>query len=83
VCEDAATLLRSVQVVITSLPSAAASMDTAEAIASAGAKGLLVIEIRTLDAKDKEAALSLMAKKGWCCSIAPCRVLVLKLCAKT
>lgn len=64
VSKDAPSLIGSVQVVITSLPNAAALMDIAEAIAGAGTKGLLVIETSTLDVKDKEAARSLMAKKG-------------------
>ncbi|WP_310614954.1 NAD(P)-dependent oxidoreductase [Limnohabitans sp.] len=64
VSKDAADLAQSVDVVITSLPSAGALMDTARVLAQAGRKGLLVIETSTLDIKDKEAARDVMAKKG-------------------
>lgn len=64
VSTDAAALVRSVQVVITSLPSAAALMDSADVLARTGYKGLLVIETSTLDIKDKEAARAVMAVKG-------------------
>jgi len=63
-CKDAADLARSVQVVITSLPNAAALMDTAGTLARAGRKGLLVIETSTLDIQDKETARAAMAAKG-------------------
>jgi 3-hydroxyisobutyrate dehydrogenase-like beta-hydroxyacid dehydrogenase len=62
--KDASDLARSVQVVITSLPNAAALIDTANVLAREGSKGLLVIETSTLDIKDKEAARSVMAAKG-------------------
>lgn len=64
VSKDATDLVRSVQVVITSLPNAAALIDTANVLARAGRKGLLVIETSTLDVKDKEAARDVMAAKG-------------------
>jgi 3-hydroxyisobutyrate dehydrogenase-like beta-hydroxyacid dehydrogenase len=51
-------------VVICSLPSAAALLETAGILARVGRKGLLVIETSTLDIKDKEAARDIMAKKG-------------------
>jgi len=63
-CKDAAGLINSVQVVVTSLPNAAALIQTAEKMVSVGNKGLLVIETSTLDIKDKEAARELMASKG-------------------
>ena len=62
--QDAAALIRSVQVVITSLPNAEALMETAKTLVRAGRKGLLVIETSTLDINDKEVARSLMASKG-------------------
>jgi 3-hydroxyisobutyrate dehydrogenase-like beta-hydroxyacid dehydrogenase len=62
--KDAAELVRSVDVVITSLPSPDALIETANVLARVGRKGLLVIETSTLDIKDKEAARDLMAKKG-------------------
>jgi 3-hydroxyisobutyrate dehydrogenase-like beta-hydroxyacid dehydrogenase len=64
VSKDATDLVRSVQVVITSLPNAAALIDTANVLARSGRKGLLVIETSTLDVKDKEAARDVMAAKG-------------------
>ena len=62
--QDAADLVRSVQVVITSLPHAAALMETASILARAGRQGLLVIETSTLDIQDKEAAREVMAAQG-------------------
>ena len=62
--KDAADLAGAVQVIITSLPNAAALMDTAALLAGAGHKGLLVIETSTLDNRDKEAARALLAAKG-------------------
>lgn len=64
VSKDATDLVRSVQVVITSLPSAATLIDSANVLARSGRKGLLVIETSTLDVKDKEAARDVMAAKG-------------------
>lgn len=64
VSKDPIDLVRSVQVVICSLPSAAALMETAGIFSRVGRKGLLVIETSTLDVKDKEAARDIMAKKG-------------------
>ncbi len=61
---DAASLAGAVQVVITSLPNAAALMDNAAVLARKGRKGLLVIETSTLDHDDKEAARAVMAAKG-------------------
>jgi putative dehydrogenase len=62
--KDADDLVRSVQVVITSLPNAIALLDTANTMVRSASKGLLVIETSTLDVKDKEAARDLMATKG-------------------
>ena len=64
VSKDPAELARAVQVVICSLPNAAALMETAGILARVGRKGLLVIETSTLDIQDKEAARDIMAKKG-------------------
>ena len=63
-CADAAALSQMVQVIITSLPSAAALMDSATALAAAASKGLLVVETSTLDGTDKEAARRILAAKG-------------------
>jgi L-threonate 2-dehydrogenase len=63
-CRDANDVLQSVQVVITSLPSASALNDCAQILSKCGRKGLLVIETSTLDARDKEAARALSAKGG-------------------
>lgn len=63
-CQDADILIRSVQVVITSLPSAAALMASAETLARVGRKDLLVIETSTLDIQDKLQARDVMAKQG-------------------
>jgi putative dehydrogenase len=63
-CQDAATVVRSAQVVITSLPNAAALLASAEILAREGRKGLLVIETSTLDIQDKQQARDLLAKKG-------------------
>ena len=63
-CQDAEALVRSVQVVITSLPSAAALMACADTLARAGRKGLLVVETSTLDIQDKLQARDVMAKHG-------------------
>ena len=65
VCADAAALAACVDVIITSLPSAAALMHSAEAIAAASPKrGLLVVETSTLDITDKEAARRVLAAAG-------------------
>ena len=64
VCADAAALAQKVQVVITSLPSAAALIDSATALAGAAPKGLLVVETSTLDNADKEAARRILAARG-------------------
>jgi putative dehydrogenase len=64
VCADAASLARQVDVVITSLPHAAALQACAEVLAKAARKGLPIIETSTLDMGDKEAARALLAKKG-------------------
>ncbi len=63
-CPDAATLVRQVDVVITSLPSPAALQACAQVLAKAGRKGLPVIETSTLDVGDKEVARALLAAKG-------------------
>jgi 3-hydroxyisobutyrate dehydrogenase-like beta-hydroxyacid dehydrogenase len=64
VCRDAATLARQVDVIITSLPSAAALLQSAEQVAGAAARGVLVVETSTLDVTDKEAARQVLAKAG-------------------
>ena len=64
VCADAASVARQVDVIITSLPHAAALQACAAVLAKAGRKGLPVIETSTLDIADKEAACALLAKKG-------------------
>jgi len=64
VCTDALAVARGAQVIITSLPSAAALMDTATAVAAAAARGLLVVETSTLDIADKEAARRVLAAQG-------------------
>lgn len=63
-CQDAATLVRSVQVVITSLPNAAALLASADTLEREGRKGLLVVETSTLDIQDKQQARDVLAKKG-------------------
>jgi L-threonate 2-dehydrogenase len=64
VCRDAAMLARQVDVIITSLPSAAALMESATQVGAAAARGLLVVETSTLDVTDKEAARQVLAKAG-------------------
>ena len=65
VCADAAALACGVDVVITSLPSAAALLDCAQRIAAASPpRGLLVVEASTLDITDKEAARRVLAAAG-------------------
>lgn len=61
---DAAALAGSVDAVITSLPSAAALMHSAERLAAAAPRGLLVVETSTLDITDKEAARHVLATAG-------------------
>lgn len=63
-CKSPAELVESAQVVITSLPNASALKESAEILASAGRKGLLVIETSTLDSRDKDAARAVAAKSG-------------------
>jgi len=64
VCANARALAQRAQVIVTSLPSAAALMDTAAALATGAPKGLLVVETSTLDIADKEAARRVLAKGG-------------------
>lgn len=64
VCADASALSRQVDVIITSLPNAAALMQTAQHIAGAAPRGLLVVETSTLDVPDKEQARKLLAASG-------------------
>jgi 3-hydroxyisobutyrate dehydrogenase-like beta-hydroxyacid dehydrogenase len=52
------------QLVITSLPSAKALAEVAEAIAQKGARGLIVVETSTLPIPVKEAARKVLAKAG-------------------
>ena len=63
-CADAAAVAARVQFIITSLPSAAALIDSATALAAAAAKGLVVVETSTLDIADKEAARRILAAQG-------------------
>ena len=63
-CHDADEVIQSVEVVITSLPSAAALLESANTLARVGHKGLLVIETSTLDIQDKLTARDCMAKRG-------------------
>lgn len=63
-CQDAATLIGSSQVVITSLPHSEALFEAATALVTAGRAGLLVIETSTLDIKDKLAARDLLDDRG-------------------
>ena len=64
VCKDAGELARSVDFMITSLPSAAALQDVAARISAAGAKGLVIAETSTLDIADKRAARDVLARAG-------------------
>ncbi len=65
VCADAAALTGAADVIITSLPSAAALLDCAQRIAAAAPpRGLLVVETSTLDVSDKEAARRVLAAAG-------------------
>ena len=69
-CRDAAELARSVDVIVCSLPSAAALHDCAREIAAggatgdAGAHGLVIAETSTLDIEDKRAARDVLARAG-------------------
>ncbi len=63
-CADAAVLAKQADVIITSLPSAAALMASAEHIARTAPRGLLVVETSTLDTTDKEQARRVLAKAG-------------------
>jgi len=64
VCADPAALAREVDVMISSLPSAAALQDCARQVAGAGAKGLVIAETSTLDIEDKRAARDVLARAG-------------------
>ncbi|MFM8770201.1 MAG: NAD(P)-dependent oxidoreductase, partial [Rubrivivax sp.] len=61
---DPAALAREVDVMISSLPSAAALQDCALQVAGAGAKGLVIAETSTLDIEDKRAAREVLARTG-------------------
>lgn len=61
---NAGALAKGADVVITSLPSAAALATVAAALAQPGAKGLIVIETSTLPIAVKEAARKLLARAG-------------------
>ena len=69
-CADAQALAQKVPVIITSLPSAQALIDSAQALAASApdspnlAKGLLVVETSTLDIADKEQARRILAGAG-------------------
>ena len=63
-CSDQHALLGEVQIIITSLPNAAALIKTAEDMVNVDRRELLVIETSTLDIKDKEIARELMAFQG-------------------
>lgn len=64
VCKDAAELAQSVDVMISSLPSAAALQACASSIAASGARGLVIAETSTLDIEDKRAARDVLARAG-------------------
>ena len=64
VCADPAALAREVDLMISSLPSAAALQDCARLIAGADAKGLVIAETSTLDIEDKRAARDVLARGG-------------------
>ncbi len=74
VCKDAASMAAQVPVIITSLPSAAALMHSAQLMAGAVAAGgkaakgskseLVIIETSTLDTGDKEQARRVLAAAG-------------------
>ena len=64
VCADPATLAHEVDVMISSLPSAAALQDCARQLAGAEAKGLVIAETSTLDIEDKRAARDVLARAG-------------------
>jgi 3-hydroxyisobutyrate dehydrogenase-like beta-hydroxyacid dehydrogenase len=64
VCKDAAELAQSVDVMIASLPSAAALQACASSIAASGARGLVIAETSTLDIEDKRAARDVLARAG-------------------
>jgi 3-hydroxyisobutyrate dehydrogenase-like beta-hydroxyacid dehydrogenase len=64
VCRDAAALAGEAEVIITSLPSASALLQSAQQLAGAAPRGLLVVETSTLDVTDKEAARQVLAKAG-------------------
>ena len=64
VCTDAAALARVAEVVICSLPSAEALVHSAQLLAGAAPRGLLVVETSTLDIADKEAARRVLAAAG-------------------
>ena len=63
-CKDAAELAQSVDVMISSLPSAAALQACAGSIAASGARGLVIAETSTLDIEDKRAARDVLARAG-------------------
>ena len=64
VCADPAALAREVDVIIASLPHAAALQECAQQIAGAGVKGLVIAETSTLDIQDKRAAREVLARGG-------------------
>ena len=64
VCTDAAALARVAEVVICSLPSAEALVHSAQLLAGAAPRGLLVVETSTLDIADKEQARRLLHSAG-------------------
>lgn len=64
VAANAGATAMGTQLVITSLPSAKALADVAEAIAQKGARGLIVVETSTLPIPVKEAARKVLAKAG-------------------
>lgn len=64
VCKSAADVAGRVDAVITSLPSAAALLETARDLAQGAARGLIVIETSTLDIEDKRQARDALQKAG-------------------
>ncbi len=64
VAGDATAVATQADVIITSLPSAAALMLCAQGIAAGGKRGLLVVETSTLDVADKSQARRVLAAAG-------------------
>lgn len=63
-CSDVAAMAREVPAILTSLPTVAAAMQTARAIAASGAPARVVIEASTLSLEDKTAFHDVLAEAG-------------------